>query len=373
MLSHHRFPIFSGPLAVTACLLAAGACAYPNAAFAQDVRARQSGSIVEMRGVCDASAVAALPRGGFDVFLVANDENEQLEAHKPDGTKLNVGNGDLRSLLRFDDSARAKVMKGEADLEGAAWLGDRIYLITSHGRNSDGERRPRREQIISLTAKSDASGVTVEVPSDMRSYRGLLDDLAKFPALSASIDTTDGKAPALAPEGGGLNIEGLAAGSDGTSLLIGLRNPLTQDGRAIVVPLMNASALLSNSQGKRAELGDPILLDLGNKGIRSIEYVENKQSYLILAGPRDDGTDFTLYLWSGRPNDGKPSEVKGVAEILKQIPETFRPEAMTINKESNRVLLVSDDGGRKFSGEDCKKLDPGDQRFRAVEISIEWP
>jgi hypothetical protein len=38
-----------------------------------------------------------------------------------------------------------------------------------------------------------------------------------------------------------LNIEGLAAGSDGTSLLIGLRNPLTQDGHAIVVPLTQFS------------------------------------------------------------------------------------------------------------------------------------
>ena len=326
-----------------------------------------------MRGICDASAVVAVPRGGFDVFLVANDENEQLEAHEPDGTKLKVGNGNLRSLLRFEDSARAEVMKGEADLEGAAWLGDRIYLITSHGRNSDGERRPRREQIISLTAKSDASGVTVEVPNDMHPYRGLLDDLAKLPPLSTSINTTDDKAPMLAPESDGLNIEGLAAGSDGKSLLIGLRNPLTRDGRAIVVPLMNASALLSGSQGKRAELGEPILLDLGNKGIRSIEYVESKQAYLILAGPRDDGTDFTLYLWSGRPDDAKPSEVKGAAEILKRIPETFRPEAMTVNKETNRVLLVSDDGGRKFGGKDCKKLDPDAQRFRAVEISIEWP
>jgi hypothetical protein len=373
MLLHHRFSVFGGPLAITACLLAASAGTLPNAAFAQDVCAQQSGSVVEMHGICDASAVAAIPRGGFDVFLVANDENEQLEAHKPDGTKLNVGNGDLRNLLRFDDSARAAVMKGEADLEGAAWLGERIYLITSHGRNSDGERRPRREQIISLTAKSDASGVTVEVPEDMHPYQGLLDDLAKLPVLSASINTTDGKVPMLAPERDGLNIEGLAAGSDGKSLLIGLRNPLTRDGHGVVVPLMNASILLSGSQGKLAELGEPILLDLGNKGIRSIEYVENKQSYLILAGPRDDGTDFTLYLWSGRPDDGKPSEVKEVAEILKRIPETFRPEAMIVNKESNRVLLVSDDGGRKFGGEDCKKLDSDAQRFRTVEISIKWP
>jgi hypothetical protein len=373
MLSHHRFPVFGGPLAITACLLAAGAGTLSNAAFAQDVRAGQVGSIVEMRGICDASAVVAIPQGGFDVFLVANDENEQLEAHKPDGTKLKVGNGNLRSLLRFEDSTRAEVMKGEADLEGAAWLGDRIYLITSHGRNSDGERRPRREQIISLTAKGDASGVTVDVPNDMHPYRELLDDLAKLPALSAAIKTTDDEVPLLAPERDGLNIEGLAAGSDGKSLLIGLRNPLTQNGYAIVVPLMNASTVLPGSQGKRAELGEPILLDLGNKGIRSIEYVESKQTYLILAGPRDDGADFTLYLWSGRPDDSKPSEVKRIAEILKRIPETFRPEAMTVNKETNRVLLVSDDGGRKLGGKDCKKLDPDAQRFRTVEISIEWP
>ena len=373
MLSHQRFPVFRGPLALTACLLAASAGTLSNDAFAQDVAPDRSGSIVEMRGICDASAVVAVPRSGFDVFLVANDENEQLEAHEPNGTKIKVGNGNLRSLLRFEDSARAEVMKGEADLEGAAWLGDRIYLITSHGRSSDGERRPRREQIISLTAERDASGVTVEIPNDMRPYRGLLDDLAKLPPLSAAINTTDDKAPKLAPESDGLNIEGLAAGSDGKSLLIGMRNPLTRDGRAVVVPLMNTSALLSGSQGKRAELGEPILLDLGNKGIRSIEYVESKQSYLILAGPRDDGADFTLYVWSGRPDNSKPSEVKEAAKILKGIPETFRPEAMTVNKESNRVLLVSDDGGRKLSGEDCKKLDPDAQRFRTFEISIEWP
>ena len=122
MFSHRRFPVFGGPLAITTCLLAAGAGTLPNAAVAQDVRARQVGSIVEMRGSCDASAVVAVPQGGFDVFLVANDENEQLEAHEPDGTKLKVENGNLRSLLRFEDSARAEVMKGEADLEGAAWL-----------------------------------------------------------------------------------------------------------------------------------------------------------------------------------------------------------------------------------------------------------
>jgi hypothetical protein len=252
-------------------------------------------------------------------------------------------------------------------------LGDRVYLITSHGRNSDGERRPRREQIVSLSVERNASGVTAEVPNGIHPYRKLLDDLAKLPPLRSSINTTDEKVPELAPERAGLNIEGLAAGSDGTSLLIGLRNPLTQDGRAIVVPLRNASAVLSGSERTRAELGEPILLDLGNKGIRSIEYVEGKQAYLIVAGPRDDGTDFALYMWSGRPDETKPSEVKGAAEILKGIPETFRPEAMAVNKETNRVLLVSDDGGHNIKGKECKTLSSDDQRFRAVEISIDWP
>jgi len=52
MFSHRRFPVFGGPLAITTCLLAAGAGTLPNAAVAQDVRARQVGSIVEMRGSC---------------------------------------------------------------------------------------------------------------------------------------------------------------------------------------------------------------------------------------------------------------------------------------------------------------------------------
>jgi hypothetical protein len=80
MLSHDRFPVFRGPFVISAYLLAASAWACPNATFAQEVRARQVGSIVEMRGSCDASAVVTVPQGRLDALLVANDENEQLRS-----------------------------------------------------------------------------------------------------------------------------------------------------------------------------------------------------------------------------------------------------------------------------------------------------
>lgn len=69
---------------------------------------------------------------------------------------------------------------------------------------------------------------------------------------------------------GGLNIEGLTATPEG-ELLIGFRNPIP-DGKALLLPLKNPSDLVKNPDTAKAIFGEPITLDLGGLGIRSIEY-----------------------------------------------------------------------------------------------------
>jgi hypothetical protein len=56
-----------------------------------------------------------------------------------------------------------------------------------------------------------------------------------------------------------------------------------------------------------ANIGTPIELDLGGRGIRGIDRNTNNQ-YLIIADPSNaaNGTppkDFRLYSWTGNPND----------------------------------------------------------------------
>src|SRR6185503_15218491 len=80
-------------------------------------------------GMCDASAAVAL---GPDLFAVANDEDNAIRiylAGKP-GPPIQTVN--LSTFLQFGRKSP------ELDLEGAARIGDRIYWITSHGRNQEG-------------------------------------------------------------------------------------------------------------------------------------------------------------------------------------------------------------------------------------------
>lgn len=364
--------------ALLACLADIG-----TASAQQPLRVRQDGAIMTISGTCDASAAVAVPGTDPTSWLVANDETESLLVVAPDGSAARPVGGDLEPLLRSDDqmllelrpsqdSGRGVVRRGEADMEGAAWLGDRLYLITSHGRNSaSGARRPRRERIVALSVAARLGGVTLNHDEGMTRYPHLLRDLAQLSLLGTAVDTSDVPRSDLAPEIRGLNIEGLAAGPDGNSLLIGLRNPRAPDGRAILLPLLNPVELRPDPNGTRARFGEPILLDLAGRSIRSIERVPDRGIYLIVAGPSGDGRDFALYSWAG-PGGADPTRLAGDAVILGEASDPFRPEGLAVDRQGGRILLISDDGDRMIGQEKCKDIRPrGRGRFRAMHLLLE--
>jgi hypothetical protein len=183
-------------------------------------------------------------------------------------------------------------------------------------------------------------------------YTRLLDDLIADPALARYRFADASRLAAEAP--GGLNIEGLAATPEG-GVLIGLRNPLHQ-GRALVVPLANPAQVVA---GGRARLGAPVELDLGGRGIRSMELVG--ASYLIAAGPTADEGTFAIYRWTGRPEDAPVA----VSAALRDL----RPEALFAAPQASGIVLLSDDGGLRMGGVECKSLPMAQQRFRAMTIT----
>ena len=79
-------------------------------------------------------------------------------------------------------------------------------------------------------------------------------------------------------------MEGLAARPDGSSLLIGLRNPVA-NGRAVLIPFLNPREVV-NGEAK-PKLGTPITLDLGGRGIRSLDYSEARRAYIISCFARE--------------------------------------------------------------------------------------
>ena len=136
-------------------------------------------------------------------------------------------------------------------------------------------------------------------------------------------------------------------------LLIGFRNPL-QAQRALVVTLENPAEII---EGQRAKLGAANTLDLGGRGIRSMELVGS--IYLIVAGPIADSGSFALYKWSGKTSDA-PKAINNIKL------GSLRPEALFAIPQSSLVQLLSDDGGIDVRQTLCKKLPKAQQSFRSL-------
>lgn len=310
-------------------------------------------------GMCDASAAVSIGHGRF---VVADDELDVLRVYQKSGGAP-VASLDLIDYLR---NRKGTNKNHEADLEGAAAIGDRIYWISSHARKgSDGSVDPHRMRLFATSISGGANAATVAQVSGAP-YETLLTDLVADPRFAVLAE-----ASRHGPEDGnpdGLNIEGLASTPEG-GLMIGFRNP--QPGKkALVVTLLNPREVLAGSA--RPQFGDLRPLDLGGRGIRSLERVINE--YLIVAGPRG-GADkspvkpaFSLYRWSGKNND-KPVLVRPLDD------GSFRPEAVFFDPDSKELVMLSDDGDETVDAMKCKDKDLAPERksFRVKRLAWSAP
>ena len=314
------------------------------ALFAGAAPGATASAVMTYRGFCDASAAVALDA---DHFVVAGDEDNTLRVYRR-GRAEPVGQAPLAAFLDSGDK--------ESDIEAAAAVGRRIYWIASHGRNSKGKPRPDRQRFFAtdIDPRAQPPGVT---PAGTP-YRGLLDDLAAAQALAG---LRLGDAARLAPEApGGLNIEGLAAMPDG-SLLLAFRNPVP-NGRALLVPLLNPAELVTAAPGRKARFGEPILLELRGRGVRSIERTLDGRGYWIVAGPTAGAGAFSLYRWSGEAKDAP--RIVDSSELV-----GLRPEALfELPAGGGHVQILSDDGGVTTDGVACKDRPGATQAFRSITL-----
>lgn len=302
--------------------------------------------------VCDASASTALNQ---DHFIVGNDEDNILRVYPAQESSQPLNETNISDY--FTNNPKGK----EVDIEGATEVNGTIYWITSHGANSEGKFRPERHQFFANQI-TDNNPTSLIIKQRGTSYHKLItEDMVKDPRFSSlNLETAKTIPP---KEKGGLNIEGLTTTPDG-QILIGFRNPITGEGKAILVPLKNPQDLINNV---KAELGEPIFLDLGGLGIRSIEYWSMIDAYLIVAGKDTLDVDFVLYTWSGNKEEN-PEKVDF------KFPADFRPESIVIYPElKDQFQVLSDDGAVIRNGTECKDLssnDP-DKYFRSIWIKLE--
>jgi hypothetical protein len=299
--------------------------------------------------ICPATA-------GILFMWIASDADNLLRVFRIDWTSGPIASVDCTAFLGLDPT-------DEADFEGAAVIGDLIFWITSHGAKRDVDEAPARRRLFAT--RIDAASNQVQVEFVGRPYEGLVEDLASAPALS---DFDLAAAAALAPEEeGGLNIEGLAAWDGG--LVVGFQNPIP-DGKALLVPIDNPRSLVGMDGGEpvTAAVGEPLLLDLDERGIRSIDRLADREAYLILAGPAGDGRGFGLFEWAGPGERAKPIDV----DFGK-----WHPEALVEwPGHPSTVQILSDDGDRKLENDDgeevrCKDAPAMLQRFRAGWLGLD--
>jgi hypothetical protein len=278
---------------------------------------RGSAGAVCYTGMCDASAVASLNE---EYFAVADDEQSLIRVYSRKRGGQAVYGLNVAEFLGLPRRA------AEVDLEGAARIADRVYWISSHGCNARGQEQPSRRRFFATTGS---------VSNGMIDFRPV------------------GQAP------NALNIEGLCATPDG-HLLIAFRNPIPE-GKALLVPLLNPADVVNSSQPAR--FGEPILLELGGLGIRSLGFRHDR--YWIVGGSFDGGKRSRLYEWFGGTDKPRPIGMPELADL--------NPEAITFfeSPEGTWLWVGSDDGRVKVNGQDCKNLkDPRQKHFRAVSIAL---
>jgi hypothetical protein len=343
--------------AVAVTLTAVGAVVLAVAAVAPAKEPAAPAGVTTYEGMCDASAAVAV---GPDWFLVANDEDNVLCHY------LREPGGKPRSEFDLTKFLALETKNPEADIEGAALTyvpsGPRVYWITSHGASRKGEPRPNRRRFFATGISRNTGGVTIEPAG--KPYNNLLDDMAADERLERfKLDDAAKRAP---ESEGGLNIEGLADVPEAHALLIAFRNPIP-DGKALVVPLLNPADLVERD-GTRAKFGDPVLLPLGGRGVRSIDYHPTRKTYLIIAGAHNDDKNFVLFEWSGNAADAPKELAAGKMDGLN--PEALfvamGPEQANGTGVPPQVQILSDDGGEPVGNVDCKDAPPEQRSFRGA-------
>ncbi len=307
---------------------------------------------------CDGSGAVALD---FLHFIDANDENQGLRVYSRAASGPPVQQVDISAGLGLTAG-------DEADLEDLARIGDRIYAITSHGRDKNGVRQAARYRFAAIDLAGTAPATTLAVAGSASTLLADLLDSANWdapdPTLIAALDTSSQLARAsvatLAPENQGTNIEGLSALPDG-QLAIGFRNP-RPGGRAIVVTLTNPDALAA---GQPAHFGGAAQLDLGGLGIRGMAWSSAHAAVLILAGSHTTGGPFRIYRWSGAL-DAAPVVA---ADVI--APASSAPEAVVPYPGTKDVQILFDQGDVNIAGVSCKDTAVANRGFTDVIVHVD--
>ena len=317
-------------------------------------------------------------------MLVGDDENQTLRVYSRTHSGPPAKGFDTNPFLALTDLYDDGTPK-EVDIEGSTRVGNRLYWIGSHSHSADTLERTNRARLFATDLSGSGSNVALRV---LGHY-----DFLKIDLLDWDAGDRHGKGPDYyglsasgavgvdpkSPDGSGFNIEGLCmAPGSSTTAYIGFRAPLlptTNRVMALIVPVLNFTTLAASGGAPgSAVFGPPIELNLGGRGIRSIEGTGT--NFLIIAGPPGGGTnlpppaDFRLFTWSGRPTD--PSQERS-ADLTGLNPEGIVGLPSGVWTTNTQFQLISDNGTTIYYGDEteAKHLRVREfKKFRADTVKL---
>jgi hypothetical protein len=159
----------------------------------------------------------------------------------------------------------------------------------------------------------------------------------------------------LSPDEGGLNIEGLAWDKKRDALLFGLRTPVS-DGKVTLIPV-RVKKLNGPWTTDNLSMLAPIKLTLepGSEpqGIRGMEYIAARKSFLIIVGKAISGTNapYALYEWNGKPEGPEGGTMR---RLKVTFAPKMKPESLTSGTVGGKpsLIFVDDGGGFQVVGFD---------------------
>ena len=312
-----------------------------------------------LTGISDASTAIPIDANWM---LVGDDENQTIRLYSRTHSGPPVKKFPMNAFLNLRD-LYADGQAKEVDIEASTRVGNRLFWLGSHSHAGDTTERTNRARLFATDLVGAGAGVSLTFRAHYDFLKlDLLDwDAGNHHGRGANYFGLAGSGAIgvdpKAADGSGFNIEGLcmAPGSI-TTAYIGFRAPLGPPaGRALalIVPVTNFTALAARGGGLgSARFGPPIELNLGGRGIRSIE--GSGTNYLIVAGPAGSATNtvgFRLFTWNGKPTD-PPRE--RVADLTGMNPEGIVGTPPGVWTANTLIQLVSDNGTTVYYGGDVQ-------------------
>ncbi|MDP1633209.1 MAG: Ig-like domain-containing protein, partial [Gallionellaceae bacterium] len=255
------------------------------------------------------------------------------------------------------------------DLEASTRINDTLYFIGSHSNKKDGSEQDNREHLFAVTVSGTGANTQFTYQGQ---FTGLESALTSWDSSNAHGKganyfglTASSAAPVIPELVNGFSIEGMTASQDGTQLLLAFRAPLSDTSlrqKAIIVP----GAVAGLMSGATPTFGAPFELDLGGRGIRSIEKAVGG-GYLILAGPAGSASaevthDFRLYRWDGAGSTTTELDVS-LDTLRDSVGGSFETIADVLSTTSGTLVqLLQDNGDTIWSGSTVSKDLPADQQ-----------